>query len=323
MQPLKKTLVAALTGTFLLCSSAYASDSNTGFCGSASCQSDFAKLERMALYGSGEAATIVAVAYATGDGTEQDVKKARRHMKQAAIAWRDPMAMHQMSIWLRQGFIFEQDIDKANALLDRSAKAKYVPALTDKAKLLLTENTPEADQQAIALLEQANEQYYTPGRYLLAQLLASGVAVESDLARAGSLFKSLALAGYADSRQQLDAIITVLEHYTKQANDNQADRSLLAVVNPVLTDLKQIDDIEVIKVQGMRINLDSTLNTIVTKLDAEGIFNNSHTGSRIPGNICDRNFDCKLTYDRKKADFGAYSVGELLGNRVAPSFNNL
>lgn len=280
-----------------------------GFCQSSDCESDFKKLEKMAHYGSGEAATVVAVAYATGEGVEQDIKKARRHMKQA-VRWREPMGLHQMSVWLRRGFVFEQDISRADELLDRAVKAEFAPALTDKAKLLLAEDTPATDEQAIALLEQANELHYSPARYLLAQLLASGVAVESDLGRAGVLYKNLALKGYADSRQRLNEIINVMEKMTAQP-----DPELTALVQPVLADLKQVDDIEVITVRGQQFNVNSELSNIVTQLDSLDLYRRGNTGSRIPGNICGSGASsCNVGFDRKTdSDHGASTVAELMG----------
>ncbi len=272
MKMTKIALLVTIGSTLLLSPFAtIAADQHTSFCESASCQSEFKKLEEMARYGSGEAATIVAVAYATAEGVEQDIDKARQQIKQA-VRWREPMGIHQMSVWLRQGFVFEQDIKRADILLDRAVRLAFGPALTDKAKLLLTKNTPQADKEAIALLEQANQQYYSPGQYLLAQLLVSGVAVESDLARAARLYKNLALKGYADSRQQLDQIITALEQTTQRAAEDKTDRELVARVQPLLTDLKQINDIEVFKVQGKQFSVKSEFSYIVTQLDSLNLY---------------------------------------------------
>ncbi|SNY45354.1 hypothetical protein SAMN06297280_0876 [Arsukibacterium tuosuense] len=288
MRKTKIGLALALSSTLLFIPvTAMAADAQAGFCESASCQAEFKKLEEMARYGSGEAATIVALAYATGEGVGHDIEKARQQIKQA-VRWREPMGMHQMSIWLRQGFVFEQDIRKADELLNRAVRAEFGPALTDKAKLLLAKNTPQADKKAIDLLEQAAEQYYSPGQYLLAQLLVSGVAVESDLARAARIYKSLALKGYADSRQQLDQIITALEQTTQRVADEKADRELVARVQPLLADLKQINDIEVFKVQGKQFSVKSEFTNIVAQLDSLNLYERRLTGTRIPGQLCGR-----------------------------------
>ncbi|WP_214000837.1 tetratricopeptide repeat protein [Arsukibacterium sp.] len=310
MLTIRTGLVFALSSAlFFAPIAANATAQPAGFCDSANCQSEFKKLERMAHYGSGEAATIVAVAYAKGEGVDQDIKKARRHIKKA-VSWDEPMAMHQMSIWLRQGFIFEQDIAKADELLDRAARTQFGPALTDKAKLLLAQDTPQADKEAIALLEAANEQHYSPARYLLAQLLVSGVGIESDLARAGVLYKNLALKGYADSRQRLDEIINALEQVSKQP-----EPELVALVQPVLANLTQINDIEVIEVQGQQFDPNSELSNIVSQLSSLNLYYQGNTGSRIPGNLCGRGTAmCNVAFDRKTdADFGATTVGELMG----------
>jgi TPR repeat protein len=310
MQIARIRLAVAVTGALLLAPFiTVAAAQPAVFCASASCQSEFKKLERMAHYGSGEAATIVAVAYAKGEGVEQNIKKARRHIKQA-VRWREPMGMHQMSLWLRQGFIFEQDIARADELLDRAVRAEFAPALTDKAKLLLTEDSPQADKEAVALLELANEQHYKPGQYLLAQLLVSGIGIESDLARAGVLYKNLALKSYADSRQRLDEIINALEQITQQP-----EPELVALVQPVLANLKQIDDIEIIEVRGEQFDVNSELSNIVTQLKSLNLYYQGNTGSRIPGNLCGRGgASCSVVFDRKTdTAFGATTVGELMG----------
>ncbi|MBV2128628.1 tetratricopeptide repeat protein [Arsukibacterium indicum] len=303
-------LVLALSSAlFFAPIAAIATAQPAGFCASVSCQSEFKQLERMANNGSGEAATIVAVAYARGEGVEQDIKKARRHIKKA-VSWDEPMALHQMASWLRQGFIFEQDIARADELLERAARAEFAPALTDKAKLLLAQDIPQADKEAVALLELANEQFYKPAQYLLAQLLVSGVGIESDLARAGVIYKNLALESYADSRQRLDEIINALEQISAQP-----EPELVALVQPVLTNLKQIDDIEVIEVRGEQFDANSELSNIVSQLNSLNIYYRGNTGSRIPGNLCGRGASmCSVAFDRKTdADFGATTVGELMG----------
>lgn len=298
MKMTKIGLALALSGTLLLSPFAtIATEQQSRFCNSAICQAEFNKLEEMARYGSGEAATIVAVAYATGEGVEQNVDKARQQIKQA-VRWREPMGIHQMSVWLRQGFVFEQDIKRADILLDRAVRAEFGPALTDKAKLLLAEDTPQTDKEAIALLEQADQQYYSPGQYLLAQLLVSGVAVESDLARAARLYKSLALQGYADSRQQLDHIITALEQTTQRVAEDKADRELVAHVQPLLIDLKQINDIEIFKVQGRQFSVKSEFSNIVAQLESLNLYERRQTGTRIPGQLCGRGVaSCTAGYD--------------------------
>lgn len=309
MNVIQSFFVLALSSYLLLAStSTTAKEQVASFCDSDICQSEFKKLERMARFGSGEAATIVAVAYARGEGVKKDVKKARRHIKQA-VRWREPMGMHQMSVWLRHGFIFEQDIPRADELLDQATAAEFGPALTDKAKLLLTKNTPKADIEAVALLERANEQYYQPGQYLLAQLLVSGIGVESDLARAGLIYKNLALKGYADSRQRLGEIIKVLDLAVQHS-----EPEIATLVQPVLSNLKQIDDIEVIEVKGKQFNPNSEISNIVAQLSSLHIFNQNSSGSRIPGNLCGRGTAmCRVAFDRKRdTTFGATSVNELI-----------
>lgn len=263
------------------------------FCTSELCQTDFVKLEKMAWYGSGMAATIVATAYATGEGVPQDVNKARRHIKQAA-RWREPMGMHVMSNWLRAGFILEQDIDKADVWLERAIRAGYLPAAYDKAKLLLQQNNPQADQQAIALLQTAEQGFYLPARYLLAKLYVAGIGVESDLVQAAQLFKKLALQDYEDSRQHFSELLQVLEAVSQQ--DAIADPQLLSVVS----ELKTAGEIEVIRIYGQQFNTESELSNVRQQLAASGLYQpGANTSSRIPGNLCGRGTGlCSVAFDR-------------------------
>lgn len=258
------------------------SANNDFSCQSTQCQSDFRKLERMARHGSGEAATLVAVAYANGEGVSVDEVKARRHLRQG-VRWREPMAVYQMSVWLRHGIVFEVDLAEADRRLLQAAKLNYGPAIVDVAKQLLQQNTEAADAEAVSWLHKAEDLSYLPGIYLLAKLYASGTAVESDLALAGELFKRLALRNYLDSRHYLTQIISFLQE-TKPLLDDD----LLPETEAVLASLQEIDDIEVIQVHGQKFSPDSTLSFMVTTLDNKNLYRPGGTGSRIPGNICGR-----------------------------------
>ncbi|GHG61097.1 hypothetical protein GCM10010919_05190 [Alishewanella longhuensis] len=299
-----------ISGCFLLASFAAftQTESSSDFCEAAQCQSDFAKLERFARYGSGEAATFVALAYATGEGVEQDLAKARRNIRQAA-RWREPMGMHQLAIWLRAGVVVPQDVAKADVWLDRAVAAGYTPAMYDKARLLLAQNDVELDAIAVALLEQAVTKHYLPATYLLAQLYVSGIGVDSDLARAAELYKAAALRDYEDARAQANGILAMLTELETE------EPALQQAIQSTLMSLRELNDIEVIQVHGRQFNPGNALSNIVTSLAQSGRYYLGNTGSRIPGNLCGRGTAmCTVAYEynREVNSASANSVSDVI-----------
>ena len=305
----KAFLILLLPVSVLFFSSAKADTSS--FCDSEACQKDMKKLEDLAYYGSGEAATLMAVAYLNGDGVEQNLRKARTYILKA-VQWREPMGLLQMSVWVRNGIIFEQDLARADQLLDRAVALKFAPAMYDKAKLLIRNNRPEDDAQAIALLEEAESLYFLPARYLLAGLLASGTATELHLERAALLYKNLALRNYKDSRMHLDAIIDVLDDYYAASQETSTNKHL----EPLLAELKKIDDIEVMEVRGSQLDVQSELTHITQSLDNLNLYRRGNSGSRIPGKICSRTAFCSTVYDPSNGDVISSGLGDYLGQNI-------
>lgn len=304
-------MTVLLLSLFVVFFSKAEADTST-FCNSSECQRDLRKLENMARYGSGVAATIMAVSYANGDGVEQDLGKARTHILKG-VQWREPMAIFQMSVWMRGGIVFEQDTARADQLLDRAVALEFAPAMYEKAKLLLRQNNAEDDVQAITLLEEADSLNYLPARYLLAGLLASGTATVLHLERAALLYKNLALRNYKDSRQHLDAITRVLDEYYAASQVTSTNTHL----EPLLARLKNVDNIEVLEVQGRQLDAQSELTHITQSLNRLNLYHRGHTGSRIPGKICGRTAFCSTIYSRSDGDIAHTALGDFLGQNAA------
>lgn len=279
----------------------------SAFCVSAACQKDFNKLERLARHGSGEAATLVALAYAKGEGVAQNLDKAKLSITKAT-GWRDASGMHVLSIWLREGGVVTQDVEKANIWLDRAVAKKYAPAMLDKAKLLLLNNSPQDDREAMSLLQAAHDKHYTPATYLLAQLYVAGIAVDVDLVQAGELYKRAALRNYADSRQQLSGIIAILE----QAGRLDTSAEDASKREAQLSSLREIDDIEIMTINARPFNPESDLNNIA-KILAKSALHSRTAGSRIRGSTCETSTTrCVIAFQRGAQGMTHATVGEAL-----------
>lgn len=241
-------------------------------CADSSCENDIRKLSKLARNGSGYAAAIVAMAYATGDGVEQSNKEAERYLR-LGVRRKEPMAMYLMSDWLDRGFIVKQDKAEAAELLDKAATAEFAPAMFAKAVQLLQVEDADSQQQGLQLLQQAADTRLVDAMYLLARLKHTGAGTEIDLEQAGKLYKELVLAGVPDTQPLLDDVIAQLQA-------QQGDSTLIA-------DFNAVKDIEVIKVTGSRDVSTSMLTAIVRQLDSSALYDNRSIGSRIKGVSCE------------------------------------
>lgn len=264
-------LALVVCSSVLYNASVAASSAQNAVCSTETCQDDMKRLIKLAKNGSGSAAAIVAMAYASGDGVQQDLIQAERFIRMGARK-RDPFAMYLIADWLEHGFVVEKDEQKAAEYLDKAVEKDFAPALFAKAVKLLPSEQPGESETAVKLLQQAAEAKLVDAMYVLARLKQTGAIVEQDLVGAGTLYKSLVLSGYPDAKQQLDAIIVALEQHNSNAD--------------VVADFKSVYDIEVIKVVGTRDQSASMLTSIVRKLDSSGLFDRRSTGSRIAGKDC-------------------------------------
>lgn len=104
-----------------------ASTEAVSICKSGDCDKELSELERLARKGSGDAAAVVALAYASGDGVEQDFGKAKEFIEHG-VRKRNPLAMFVMADWYARGFVLPQNTEQAQLWLDRAAeKAMHQP----------------------------------------------------------------------------------------------------------------------------------------------------------------------------------------------------
>lgn len=241
-------------------------------CEQGECSSDLRTLRRLARYGSGDASTVIALAYASGEGYEFDADEAIRFLQQG-VRQGSAMAMFLQSDWYHRGFLVAQDKVKANELLDRAVAQSYAPALYLKASRLLQTHQPDDITKAADLLKKGDSQRHMDSMYLYARLQTFGLGTEQDLAAAGRTFRNLAIHGYPNARAQLQDIIDALEQDEEQ-------QELVAYFNDV-------DSIEVIQVVGQRSQLTSQLGSLARQLDNSGQYIRGSVGSRIRGANCE------------------------------------
>ncbi|WP_173920977.1 tetratricopeptide repeat protein [Pseudidiomarina piscicola] len=265
-------------------------------CESGDCDRQLSQLEQLARKGSGDAAAVVALAYASGDGVAQDQAKAERFIEQGARR-RNPLAMYVIADWYQRGFVLPQDVAKSQLWLDRSVEAGYAPALYLKATQLLAASTATEQQQAVPLLERAAEQRLLTAMYALARLKQTGTLMEQDLPGAGKLFARLARSGHKDAGQQLQRINQQLQG-TQFAKTDEA--KLLRQAEQSVERITVTADASLYRTQ---------LDRLVNQLDASGSFDNRSIGSRIRGVGCaDTGSPCAVSSPSK----GQSSLGDVL-----------
>ena len=209
---------------------------DTKVCEGNQCENEMRRLIKLARSGSGDAAAFVAMAYASGDGLEQNHQEATRFIK-LGVRHRNPMATYLMSDWYRNGFVLEQNTEQADKLLAQAVKSEYAPALYQQAVLHLQTDDEAKVTEAVTLLEQAAEAKLMNAMFLLARLKQTGTATEQDLAGAGRLFKALTLARHPQARDYLQQVIDEIA-----ADEQQTE---------LVADFKSVDDIEVIQVDSL------------------------------------------------------------------------
>ncbi|GHG62052.1 hypothetical protein GCM10010919_07040 [Alishewanella longhuensis] len=263
-------------------------------CMDTDCSKELRRLIRLARGGSGDAAAFVAMAYATGDGLEQNTEQAIRYLRMG-VRQRNPMAVNLMSDWLRNGFMVEQDLTEAARLLEQAVKLNYAPAQYNKALQLLQSEDPEQLPEAVNLLEQATSQKLSSAMLLLAQLKQHGVGVEQDLPGAAELYKRLVLSGQHNAKPYLHEVTSQLA----------ADSEHSALV----AELREVENIEIIRVSGQQFQTSNMLEGLVKRLSATGQFDTRSVGSRIRGVSCEQSgSNCASI----RPERGASSLNEVL-----------
>lgn len=263
-------------------------------CSDDSCVKELRNLIRLARGGSGDAAAFVAMAYATGDGLEQNTEQAIRYLRMG-VRQRNPMAVNLMSDWLKNGFMVEQDLVESARLLDQAVKLNYAPAQYNKALQLLQTEDPEQVPEAISLLEQASAQKLSSAMLLFAQLKQHGVGVEQDLPGAAELYKRLVIAGQHNAKPYLQEVTNQLAASSEHST--------------LVTELREVENIEIIRVSGQQFQTNNMLEGLVKRLSASGQFDNRSIGSRIRGVSCEQSAsNCSSV----RPERGASSLNEVL-----------
>lgn len=250
-----------------------ASQASSPVCDSAECEAEMRRLIRLARNGSGDAAALVAMAFASGDGLEQSDKEAERFIR-IGVRYRSAIATFLMSDWYRNGFVLEQNPAEADKLLEQAVALNHPPALYQKATQLFASDNPEDFEEAITLLELASEENLVNAMFLLGRMKQIGAGIEQDLLGAGELYRKLIIAGVDDARPYLREVTADLE--ASGANDQTVAR------------FASTQNIERISVTGSAFRINSQLTGIVRRLTASGQYDSRSIGSRIRGVSCEQ-----------------------------------
>lgn len=293
---LRKTLFGSAILTALLVTPLQAQTLDE-LCTSEQCHDLVKGFERYAQHGNTHSMVFLALAYANGEVVEQDQARARMWIRES-VRLRSPLGAYVKAQWRRQGFIFEQDEERAEWLIDRAIAGGFSVAMYDRAVRLLRD--PEGMQSGADLLEEAADLGLPDARYLLALLLESGEVYEQDLVTAGLLYRELAVENFRDSRERLDTVIA------------QVERSSAEDVQTVVAQLRAYDDMEVITVYGRHGSFDDHLASINASVRER--FAQRPTGTRLRrARPCEGEVGCRVLYNREWGDVGFTTLAGALG----------
>ncbi|WP_194757409.1 tetratricopeptide repeat protein [Aliidiomarina indica] len=265
-------------------------------CDTESCRAQIERFQRYAQNGSFEAMLILAVAYANGEGVEQDIDEARKWMKES-IRLRNPQAFHVKSSWRRHGVVFPQDLERADHFRDRAIELGFAPAMYEKAIDLLRAN--QQVDEALELLSEAAEQGHPESMYAVARFYEEGVLGEQDLRAAGEIYKHLAVVGHGDARSRLRAIA---EEFEQQSEEGQS----------IARQLREYENMERIEVRAMTGSLEDRLAQM-NDLLFKHFDNRPPSGTRIRRAHACSGFGCSVIYQRGESDFVGPTLLEALG----------
>ena len=131
------------------------------------CETLFKKLKKYARNGSPHAQTMLAVSYRTGESeVPKDASQAWRWIKRAARQRHAP-AMHIRSMWHREGYAEEANIERADWYLQRAADKSYAPAILDLAILNFQRHL---DNEGLRLLTKVADMGYPKATELMSKL---------------------------------------------------------------------------------------------------------------------------------------------------------
>ena len=290
-------------------------DESQFICDDDKCVNDLRLLHRLSRFGSMDSHTILGVAYATGDGLEQDIKHGVGRLK-IAIRHGHAPAMLVMSDWYRDGTYVDADPQQSQKYLDMAIDAGYPPALYRSALTKLQNGDPQQVSEAVTLLEEASERQLVSAMYLLARLKYVGGLVEYDLIGAADLFRRLSLAGHEEAPTYLREIIAELKATereealaTLRAEEQDAEP---LNVELYIANLESALDIERIQVYGQTFNfeIESPLTHIARRLDYSARYQRGSM-MRIRTATCSDSMGCVVVQPRS----GQRSLNEALTGR--------
>ncbi|HET8816731.1 MAG TPA: sel1 repeat family protein [Pseudidiomarina sp.] len=265
-------------------------------CPSGDCQSEMRRLAKLARNGSGDAAAVVAMAYASGDGVEKDLEQAYEFARHG-VRYRSALAMYLLSDWYRTGTVVEQDMREANDLLDEAVALDYAPAQYKKAVLLLESGNDVAINEALTLIEAAAEQNLVNAMFALARLKHTGTVVEQDLVGAGDLYSRLTIAGFSPAKQYLRDV------------SREIDSESIEVDERLRARMSAAENVERIQVTADASLYQTQIQGLVERLETSGMYDSRSIGSRIRGKSCENSGSpCAVT----RPDGRASSLNELL-----------
>ncbi|CUS47920.1 MAG: Sel1 repeat domain protein [Idiomarinaceae bacterium HL-53] len=300
-----KAIILALTLTSF-CTVAEADNST---CSSDECGNVIEGFERYANRGHVESMVLLAVAYANGEGVEQNDEKANFWIKEA-LRNRSAMAAYVKATWRREGKVVEQDLERAEMFIDRAIDGGLPIAMYDRAVNLMRDNRdiPEA----LELLEEANERDLPEAAYLLARLIEEGQFYEQDIVTAGLIYRDLALVPYKDARSRLNRIVREIEA-AEEAPVPEVEE-VAQTKDEVLSQLREYDNMEVITVTGQYESFEDQLASIQQNLRSN-VFRNTGTRMRRMRPCGPQSGSaCQVIFDRNSAAESPFgSIAELLG----------
>lgn len=217
----------------------------------------YAALNKLASTGDAQAIYNLGYLTQTGQGTQQDIKKAIQLYQQAAEKGY-PVAHYVLAKNYAGGTLgLKQDIAKAKQHLEKASAMNFDDATVDYAVILFSEGKPESDKKALAkltpLIQKGNYQAihakalydissgfktkqeslvqqgiksiqelaqkgYIPALMAVANMLANGSIVQQNLPEARKIFAELAKSNVPQAKESLAAIDKMMAEQKKAAS---------------------------------------------------------------------------------------------------------
>lgn len=203
------------------------SASGNKLCDDGSCDPHIIMLHRLARFGYQDAKAILAVMYIAGDGVEQDIEHGVRLM-QSSARHENPMGLFSLSQWHRDGQYVEQDIAKADELLNKAVELEYPPAQYQQSLYLFASEDDQLISEAGELLETAARRGSSQAMFLLARLKLMGEWVPYDLDGASRLLARLSREGHEEARALSRQLVAELDRTVQENTETDSDTKAIA-----------------------------------------------------------------------------------------------